>query len=170
MNLMDNALHLHANPFIALTFIVAPAVLTNASAVLVMSTSNRFARAIDRAREISRQIESVTPGTEEAVARLIRELSNTENHGILLIKAMRSFYLSMGAFATAAFVSLLGIAVLSSSPVIVSRGIGLSAMLVGFVAVGGLVHGSALLLKETRITVSILQDRINALKQKKIGN
>ena len=37
------------NPFTVLTFIAAPAVLTNASSVLALGTSNRFARVIDRA-------------------------------------------------------------------------------------------------------------------------
>jgi hypothetical protein len=37
------------NPYAALSLIVAPAVLTNASSVLVLSTSNRLARAVDRA-------------------------------------------------------------------------------------------------------------------------
>jgi len=41
------------NPFAILSFIVAPAVLTNASSVLSMSTTNRLARAVDRARELS---------------------------------------------------------------------------------------------------------------------
>lgn len=36
------------SPFQILTLIVAPAVLTNSSAVLSLSTSNRFARAVDR--------------------------------------------------------------------------------------------------------------------------
>ena len=37
------------NPFTSLSLIAAPAVLTNASSVLALGTSNRFARAIDRA-------------------------------------------------------------------------------------------------------------------------
>ena len=45
------------NPFAVLSFIVAPAVLTNASSVLALSTSNRLARAVDRARELSKQLE-----------------------------------------------------------------------------------------------------------------
>ena len=36
------------NPFAVLTFIAAPAILTNASSVMALGTSNRFARAIDR--------------------------------------------------------------------------------------------------------------------------
>ena len=45
------------NPFAVLSLIVAPAILTNASSVLIMSTSNRLARGADRARELSKQLE-----------------------------------------------------------------------------------------------------------------
>ena len=45
------------NPFAVLSLIVAPAILTNAASVLVMSTSNRLARAIDRARDLARELE-----------------------------------------------------------------------------------------------------------------
>ena len=48
---------LATNPFGILTFIVAPAILTNASSVMALGTSNRFARAIDRARALSSQVE-----------------------------------------------------------------------------------------------------------------
>jgi hypothetical protein len=41
------------NPFAVLSLIVAPAVLTNACSVLVLSTSNRLARATDRVRELA---------------------------------------------------------------------------------------------------------------------
>lgn len=44
---------LGTNPLGILTFIVAPAILTNASSVMALGTANRFARAIDRARELS---------------------------------------------------------------------------------------------------------------------
>ena len=48
---------LNTNPFSLLTFIAAPAILTNASSVNVLSTSNRLARSMERARAISLQIE-----------------------------------------------------------------------------------------------------------------
>jgi len=35
-----------ASPFAALTFIAAPALLTNASSLLMLGTSNRLARAV----------------------------------------------------------------------------------------------------------------------------
>ena len=55
---ISSSVGFQSNPFIMLTFIVAPAVLTNACALLAMSTSNRFARAIDMAKEIARQIDA----------------------------------------------------------------------------------------------------------------
>jgi hypothetical protein len=45
---------LETNPFAILTFIAAPAILANASSVLALGTSNRFARTIDRTRAMIR--------------------------------------------------------------------------------------------------------------------
>ena len=45
------------NPFGVLTLIVAPAILTNASSVSALATSNRLARATERARAISLEME-----------------------------------------------------------------------------------------------------------------
>ena len=50
---------LAANPFAVLTFIVAPAILTNASSVMALGTSNRFARAIDRARSLATALQGL---------------------------------------------------------------------------------------------------------------
>ena len=49
---------LATNPFGILMFIVAPAILTNASSAMALSTSNRFARALDRARALSSQVQA----------------------------------------------------------------------------------------------------------------
>ena len=46
------------NPFGLLTFIVAPAILTNASSVMALGTSNRFARTVDRVRKLSALLEN----------------------------------------------------------------------------------------------------------------
>jgi hypothetical protein len=52
MNPLADANQFSANPFVILTLIVAPAILTNAAALMIMSTSNRFARAVDRGRDL----------------------------------------------------------------------------------------------------------------------
>ena len=46
-----------SNPFAVLSLIAAPAILTNCCSLLAMSTSNRLARAVDRAHELTKQLE-----------------------------------------------------------------------------------------------------------------
>ena len=101
------------NPFAALSLIVAPAILTNACSVLAMSTSNRLARAVDRARELSRQVEA--PG-EHDDTRLLHELSVNEDRAVLLLRVLRSFYTALGAFALATLVSLIGAVMAAVEP------------------------------------------------------
>lgn len=157
---------MQANPFVILTFIVAPAILTNASALMVLSTSNRFARAIDRARELSRQIESVRKSDDlSALDRLESEVLNTEKRAVLLLKSLRSFYFSLGCFAFAASISLFGAGVVNLVSVPVQRFLATCGVASVFLAVGGLVSGSVLLFSETRITVGIIQDRIKRLNE-----
>jgi hypothetical protein len=151
------------NPFAALSLIVAPAILTNASSVLAMSTSNRLARAVDRARELSRQIEA--PG-EHDDPRLLRELTITEERAVLLLRVLRSFYIALGAFALATLVSLVGavLAVVSSGPAV--RALEVLGLLAGGAAVGALIHGSSLLIRETRMAVSIVGERADRARER----
>jgi hypothetical protein len=153
-----------ANPFAALSLIVAPAILTNASSVLAMSTSNRLARAADRARELAKQLEEppVGSGGPEA-ARRLNELSAVEQRTVMLIGALRSFYVGLGAFAAATLVSLLGAVLIRvSGPIVLTREI--TAVVTGAVAVGALINGSVLLVRETRIAVRVLHERANAVR------
>ncbi len=71
------------NPFAVLSLIVAPAILTNASSVLIMSTSNRLARGADRARELSKQLE----GTEDlSTVGMKGDAANTVRHSDRIAK------------------------------------------------------------------------------------
>jgi hypothetical protein len=146
------------NPFSVLTFIVAPAILTNASSVMVMGTSNRFARAIDRVRSLSALVESEkNADPEERDFRMI-QLRTTERRTALLLHSMTAFYLAVGSFAAAALVSLLG-AIFTLAGMEVLRNITLFVSFVaGVLGVGGLVSGSAFLVRESRITLRMLQE------------
>jgi hypothetical protein len=150
------------NPFAALSLIVAPAILTNASSVLAMSTSNRLARAVDRARELSRELERDEAGHDRV--RLLRDLGITEARALLLLRVLSSFYIALASFALATLASLIG-AVLASigRQVIVNtfEGLGIAA---GVIAVGALMHGALLLVRETRLAVGVLQERAAAAR------
>jgi hypothetical protein len=53
------------NPFAVLTAVVAPAILTNASSVLALGTSNRLARVVDRTRIVAAELDAFEPGSPD---------------------------------------------------------------------------------------------------------
>lgn len=154
---------LPGNPFAVLSMIVAPAILTNASSVLAMSTSNRLARAVDRARELARQLEDSTHVGADADRRL-SELATAEARAFLLLRVLRSFYTALAGFALATLVSLVGAvaAAVAGGPLV--QALEVAGVASGGVAVGALVHGSVLLLRETRMAVAVLQRRAEAVR------
>jgi hypothetical protein len=151
-----------ANPFAVLSLIVAPAILTNASSVLAMSTSNRLARAVDRARDLTRQIEGLDSRRGEP--RLLRELAVAEDRAVLLLRTLRSFYTAMGAFACATLFSLIGAVVTTIGNGVAVQTMEVAGVAAGALAVGALVHGSVLLFRETGMAVGILRDRVESVR------
>jgi len=156
-------MNFESNPFMMLTFIAAPALLTNSCALLAMSTSNRVARAVDRAKEVSRQIESDSKNSSD-IKRLSHELTKTEERGLLLMKSLRSIYWSLGAFALVTLVSLIGAALSTVIP----SGIGFVMLcfmvIIGSMGVCWLIYTSILLLHETQIVVGLMHERIKSIK------
>ncbi len=151
-----------ANPFAALSLIVAPAIMTNACTVLAMSTSNRLARTADRARELSREIEGPEVVPDEVAARRSRDLGTAEARSLLLLRALRSVYMALTGFAIAALASLLGATFVAAGQSAVTLALESAAFLAGAVAVASLVYASVLLVRETRLAVASLQERAAA--------
>lgn len=147
------------NPFSALSLIVAPAIMTNACSVLVMSTSNRLARTADRARELSREIESPEVVAETVTSRRIRDLGTAERRSFLLLRALRSLYVALTGFASGALASLLGATFVSAGQISVTIALESVAILAGAIAVASLIYASILLVRETRLAVANLQER-----------
>jgi hypothetical protein len=154
------------NPFAVLSLIVAPAILTNASSILIMSTSNRLIRAADRARELSKQLENTTDAGCPDADRRLAELAASEDRTLLLLRALRSFYVAVGAFALAAFVSLLGAMFAPFQLRTIVLPLELAGVCAGLTAVAALVSGAALLIRETRIAVHVITERANRVRQR----
>jgi hypothetical protein len=147
------------NPFAVLSLIVAPAILTNASSVLVMSTSNRLARAVDRARELSKQLEGAETYASPQAERRLQELTAAEQRTLLLLRGLRCFYVALGGFALPALISLLGAVISPIGAGATVQALVIAGVAAGLVAVAALVYGSMLLLRETRIAVRVLTER-----------
>src|SRR5688572_24308193 len=132
-------MELGTNPLGILTFIVAPAILTNASTIMALGTSNRFARAIDRGRLLATQIKGGGSESDRDYAMRVRQLKYTERRILYLVRALTSFYLSVGSFAAASLGSLLG-AIFVVLDQDMFRPVALAiALVAGMVGISGLV-------------------------------
>jgi hypothetical protein len=144
------------NQFALLTFIAAPAILTNSSSVMTMGTSNRFARAVDRARALAALVENKRASPDEDLALYIRMLQTAERRTQMFVRALTCFYTAVGSFAAAALVSLFGAAFFIAHLDMLRTVCMVIALLVGLVGVGGLVSGSFILVLESRMTLRML--------------
>jgi hypothetical protein len=140
-------------PFAILTLMAAPAVLTNASALLSMGTSNRFGRAVDRARSLAALLER--PGMLESAEGKIRhrQFERTHLRTILLLRALSSFYISLSSFAISSLVALVGAIAGQFSHGTGTSLAALLAALAGATGVASLGIGCSLLVRETRLAV-----------------
>lgn len=133
-----------------------------------MSTGNRLARAVDRARQLSREIEDPVAVPASVAARRAKELDVAEARSLLLLRAMRDGYVALTGFASAALASLLGATVVSVHPTATGILEGM-AILAGAIAVAALISASVLLVRETRLAVSVLQERAAAAQLRARG-
>lgn len=134
---------------------ITPAVLISASGTLVLSTSNRLSRVVDRVRVLAREAESLAPGGDGWRSGrgllVIEQMGKLSQRVLLLRSAMTALYAAIGLL------------------VATSIAVGVAAALdwsFGWVAIGcglvgscSLLYGSLLLVREARLAVgSTLQE------------
>ncbi len=164
------------SPFAALTFVAAPALLTNASSVLAMSTINRMLRTRDRMAELLKKAEAGVESEADA-ARLVEKVNRVEMQAALLLRALHSIYVALGAFASGTLVTLLGtgVATFQGGPwlqIVAWLGAAL-----GIAGVGGLVFGCANLFHATQLSLvnireeaSLVRERLAPLKKAMVAD
>ena len=152
-------------PFAALTVIAAPAILTNASSVLALGTGNRIARVVDRTRYLTREL------ADDALEDRRREVYWNQLGGLqvraqLLLRALRWFYTSLGAFAASALIAVIGSVVASYQGQRVAEAFAVVGLLTGTLGVAGLVTGCTLMVRETRLAVRHLSEEATLLNRR----
>jgi hypothetical protein len=159
---------MESNPFAILTFIAAPAVLTNASSVLALGTSNRFGRNVDRARQLIKLLETsrsaVAPTDETRAEQALNRklLGWMEYRTALLMRALSLFYFAIGAFAAGSLTSLLGAILASSTDHPQALEVVLIvALIAGTGGLCGLICGGWLLVRETRLALRTIREEMN---------
>ena len=161
---MDGAA-LSQSPFAIVTFIVAPAMLTNASSVLAMSTINRMLRTRDRMAELFKQSESPdVPAAKRGY--LVVQVDRLERQGLLLLWALRWIYLALGSFAAATLVTLVAAALEQAHLVGLYRPITLFGLAAGVMGVGSLILGTIKLFQATRLSLVSIREEASIIRQR----
>ena len=159
-----------SNPFAVLTAIVAPAILTNASSILALGTSNRLGRVVDRTRVVAGELDGFEPGSPEYeswAAQLDRCL---QVRAQLLLKALRLFYAALGLFAASALVSVGGSIAAYYGQKLLFQVAAACAVVTGGSAVVGLASGCTVMVHETRLAVRNLAEEARIRAQHRRGD
>jgi Protein of unknown function (DUF2721) len=152
---------LTSNPFAVLTFIVAPAILTNATSVLALSTINRMLRTRDRMHELLKESENAA--TLHG-AHFVEQVNRVERQALLLLNALHWIYLALGAFTAASLVTLLGALFGQLGHETLIRVIIGAGLLLGFVGVTGLIGGCWNLFHATQLSLLNIREEADLIR------
>jgi hypothetical protein len=157
---------LPSNPFAILGFVSAPAVLTNASCVLLFGTGNRYGRAIDRVHELSEMIDALKAFDVAELHLRIRQLEAGEKRTSLIVRALTCFYAAVSGFVCCTLISLVGAALISAR---IEQGVSLCfavAFFAGTAGVSSMVTGATMLVYESRYSFRILREESGFLVER----
>jgi uncharacterized protein DUF2721 len=145
------------NPFAVLTAVVAPAILTNACSLLVLATSNRLARVVDRTRVVTRELAALSASSPDQHA-WATQVPPLRIRAQMLIKALRLFYAALGLFAASTLVSVSGSVAAYYEYTNFFQTSAILAIVTGASAVASLATGSVVMVRETQLAVKSLED------------
>lgn len=162
---MSEPAALTQSPFTILTFIVAPALLTNASSVLALSTTNRMLRTRELMRELVQQSAqpALTDGDREQMAR---QGNRIEAQAGLLLLALHAIYVALGSFAGATLLTLIGAVLEPSGFAGPARVFALLGLTLGATGVGCLILGSIRLFRATQLSLMNIRDEADLVRRR----
>jgi Protein of unknown function (DUF2721) len=136
-----------------LTAMITPALLISATGSLVLSTSTRLGRVVDRVRELERRLgeliyvedKSELPLYDERLETVVNLLDKVTSRSRILQRAMVAFYYGLGFF------------ILTSVSIAIAGILNIARWLpipVGIVGIVFLFYGSILMLREARMATA----------------
>jgi hypothetical protein len=96
------------NPFLPLSFIAGPAILTNATAVLLNGASIRYNLAIGLWRDLQTEIHGRSATVAAAYADQHQALALANRRTVLIVYALILLYAAMGGFGVSTLTGLAG--------------------------------------------------------------
>ncbi|HEX3142753.1 MAG TPA: DUF2721 domain-containing protein [Pyrinomonadaceae bacterium] len=140
-----------------LTAMITPAVLISASGTMILSTSTRLGRVVDRVRELSARLRQLANEDinveflEEERAMLYDQLDKLTSRSRLLQRALTSFYLAVGVFVATSVA--IGAVAFFYARGLASRGAWVPVAM-GLIGALFLFYGSMLAIFEARLALS----------------
>ena len=141
-----------------LTAMITPAVLISASGTMILSTSTRLGRVVDRVRELSDRLrrlaseEVAVEFFEEERAMLYDQLDKLTSRSRLLQRALTVFYLAVGVFV-ASSVAIGAVAFFSTRGLMTGSRGAWAPVIMGIFGTLFLFYGSMLLIFEARLAL-----------------
>jgi hypothetical protein len=142
-----------------LTAMITPAVLISASGTMILSTSTRLGRVVDRVRQLSDRLRRLAEEDlsaellEEERAMLYDQLDKLTSRSRLLQRALTTFYLAVGVFV-ASSVAIGAVAFFYARGLATSGRGAWIPVVMGLVGASFLFYGSILLIFEARLALS----------------
>ena len=147
-----------------LTAMITPAVLISACGSMILSTSSRLGRVVDRVRALSDRLEGMAERGDRGQAAIDRQasifqqLDKLTSRARLLQRCMVTFYLSLGMFvATSVAIGVVGFA---SNP-----HYNYIPVVLGIAGACFLFYGSVLLIFEARLALSTIHGEMDFIWQ-----
>jgi hypothetical protein len=140
-----------------LSAMITPAVLILASSSLLITTSSRSIRCVDRVRERAEELRALGKGTDEGTERrrqhLFRQLEINTRRARLLQRAMARLYLDISFF--------IGTSVAIGVVSLLNVDTGWIPLLLGFIGAGLLFSASVYLIIESRLAMATTYEEMD---------
>src|ERR1700741_1803041 len=138
-----------------LTAMITPAVLISACGSMILSTSSRLGRVVDRVRALADRLEDMAaheergPALTERQASIFQQLDKLTSRARILQRCMVTFYLSLGMFvATSVAIGIV--------PFTGNQRYNMIPVVLGLAGACFLFYGSVLLILEARLALSTI--------------
>lgn len=159
-----------ASAIAVLTAMITPAVLISACGSMILSTSARLGRVVDRVRALSDRLEEMNEKVADGVdlterqAVIFQQLDKLTSRARILQRCMVTFYFSLGIFVATSVA--IGIVPFTGNP-----RYNIAPVVLGLAGATFLFYGSVLLILEARLALSTIHAEMDFIwrRSKKVA-
>jgi hypothetical protein len=145
------------NPFLPLSFIAGPAILTNASTVLLNGASIRYNLAIGLWRDLQAELHGHTASVHSPYSDPAQALELAHKRVTLIVSALNLLYAAVGGFGFSTLTGLVGAFMTTSAPGVAVSAAKVATLLSGGFALVSLLAAAGVFMLESRCTMGLLR-------------